>query len=130
MSEKTLVKKLTKVMTEVKNIEKRGLNKFHNYKYATESDVADAVREILAREAVMMIPNMTSHSIREHTNNKGKIEYIATVVMEFTFHDGDSGETISFTGIGEGQDAGDKAVYKAMTGAQKVRFDESFYDSN
>ncbi|WP_340701379.1 ERF family protein [Brevibacillus borstelensis] len=114
-----LVKKLAKVMQEVKYIQKKGYNKFHQYKYATEADVAEKVREILAEQYVILIPNMTSHSIREHTTNKGNREYIVTVNMEFKFIDGETGEEITFNMVGEGQDPGDKATYKAITGAQK-----------
>ncbi|WP_233711134.1 ERF family protein [Lederbergia citrisecunda] len=123
---KTLVKKLAEVMQEVKYIQKRGHNKFHNYKYATESDVSEKVREELAARNIMMIPNVVSHSNREHINAKGKTEYIATIMMEFRFIDGDSGEEITFHSIGEGQDAGDKAVYKAITGAQKYALMKAF----
>lgn len=126
MSEKMLVKKLAKVMQQVKYIEKKGHNKFHNYKYATESDVAEKVREILAEQNVMMIPNMKEHSVRTHETAKGKTEYIATVLMEFTFMDGDTGETFSFCMAGEGQDAGDKSYYKAITGAQKYALMKAF----
>lgn len=127
MSEqRTLVKKLAKVMQEVKYIQKRGFNKFHQYRYATESDVAEKIRESLAEQNVVMIPNMTSHSIREHTTAKGNREYITTVVMEFKFIDGDSGEEITFTMIGEGQDPGDKGPYKAITGAQKYALMKAF----
>ncbi|UTI41074.1 ERF family protein [Niallia sp. RD1] len=117
--QRKLVKKLSEVMQEVKYIEKKGFNAFHKYKYATESDVAEKIREVLAEKIVMMIPNMTNHNVREHVNAKGKTEYIVTVDMEFTFYDGETGETIVFNMAGEGQDAGDKAVYKAITGAQK-----------
>lgn len=126
MSEKMLVKKLAKVMQEVKYIEKKGHNKFHNYKYATESDVAEKVREVLAEQNVMMIPNMKEHSVRTHETAKGKTEYIATVLMEFTFMDGDTGEHFSFCMAGEGQDAGDKSYYKAITGAQKYALMKAF----
>lgn len=115
----TLIKKLSEVMKQVKYIEKKGFNKFHQYKYATESDVAEKVREVLAEQNVMMVPNLLQHSTREHVNAKGKTEYIITVDMEFTFYDGDNGENMAFRMSGEGQDAGDKAIYKAMTGAQK-----------
>lgn len=124
--DRKLVKKLAQVMKQVKNIEKRGYNKFHKYHYATESDVAEKIRDILADQHVMMIPNMSSHSIREHVNNSGKTEYIATVIIDFTFYDGETGEEITFSGIGEGQDSGDKAVYKAMTGAQKYALMKAF----
>lgn len=126
VANRSLVKKLSKVMQEVKYIQKKGFNSFHKYKYATEADVAEKVREVLAEQNVIMIPNMTSHSIREHTTSKGNREYIATVNMEFKFIDGDSGEEITFHMVGEGQDAGDKATYKAITGAQKYALMKAF----
>lgn len=126
MSEMKLVKKLVEVMKQVKYIQKTGFNEFHRYRYATEADVNEKVREVLADHNVVLIPNVKSHSVREHTNAKGKTEYIVTVGVEFTFIDGDTGEKISFTTYGEGQDAGDKGTYKAFTGAQKYALMKAF----
>lgn len=126
MSEMKLVKKLVEVMKQVKYIQKTGFNDFHRYHYATEADVNEKVREVLAEHNVVMIPNVKSHSVREHTNAKGKTEYIVTMEVEFTFIDGDTGEKISFTTYGEGQDAGDKGTYKAFTGAQKYALMKAF----
>lgn len=126
MSEKKLVLKLVEVMKQVKYIQKTGTNSFHNYKYATEADVNEKVREVLAEQGVMLIPNVKSQSYREHINKNGKTEYIVTVEVEFTFIDGETGETISFTTFGEGQDAGDKGTYKAITGAQKYALMKAF----
>src|SRR5699024_3158573 len=124
--ERKLVAKLAKVMETVKYIEKRGFNRFHKYKYATESDVSEKVREVLAEEKVMMLPDVVEHTTREHLNQRGNKEYIATVKMKFTFIDGETGEEISIHSIGEGQDAGDKAVYKAITGATKYALMKAF----
>lgn len=126
MSERKLVGKLAEVMKRVKYIQKAGFNDFHRYKYATEADVNEQVREVLAELNVVMIPNVKNHSYREHINKNGKVEYIVTVEVEFTFYDGDTGETISFTTFGEGQDAGDKGTYKAITGAQKYALMKAF----
>lgn len=119
IKELKLVKKLAEIMSAVRNVEKKGYNSFHKYAYATEADVSIAVREELAKRFVMMIPSVLRREIREHTNNRGKIEYIAIVDMEFKFIDGETGEEILFHFSGEGQDAGDKAIYKAETGTQK-----------
>lgn len=113
-------------MKEVKYIQKRGKNAFHNYNYATEADVAEKVREILAEQNVMLFPSLVGQSIREVTTRKGHIEYIANVEMEFTFVDGDTGETFTIKMAGEGQDAGDKGIYKAITGAQKYALMKTF----
>lgn len=122
----SLVRKLSEVMAEMKRVPKNGYNAFHKYKYATESDVSEVVREELAKRHVMMIPSVREQSIREHKNARGNTEYIAKVLMDFTFYDGESGEQIVFTSVGEGQDAGDKAVYKAMTGATKYAIMKAF----
>ena len=42
---------------------------------------------------------------------------MAQVVMAYTFSDVDSGEEIVAKVAGQGLDSGDKAPYKAMTGA-------------
>jgi hypothetical protein len=122
----SLVKKLASVMQEVKYVQKRGKNNFHGYTYATEADVAEKVREALAEKNVVMIPNMVSHDVREKTNQKGNTEYIVTVIMEFTLMDGDSGESIKLQMAGQGQDSGDKGIYKAITGAQKYAMMKAF----
>ncbi|TFJ92169.1 ERF family protein [Lentibacillus salicampi] len=126
MNEKSLIKKLAHVMKQVQYIEKKGWNSFNKYKYATESDVQEKVREELADQNVIMLPDVVEHSTREHINRKNHTEYIATVKVKFTFFDGDSGETIEIHSAGEGQDAGDKAVYKAITGAQKYALMKAF----
>jgi hypothetical protein len=121
-----LVSKLAEVMKQVKYIQKTGYNSFHKYKYATESDVTEAVREQLAKLNVIMIPSVKSCVNRPHTTSRGNVEYIVTVEIEFTFYDGDSGDKIVLTSFGEGQDAGDKGVYKAITGAQKYALMKAF----
>src|SRR5690625_2271747 len=125
-TKKSLVQKLANVMREVKYIEKKGFNKFNNYKYATESDVSEKVREVLSEQNVIMLPDVIEHSTREHKNRKGYTEYIATVKVKITFIDGDTDEKLSIHSIGEGQDAGDKAVYKAITGATKYALMKAF----
>jgi len=106
-------------MKEVKYIQKTGYNTFHKYKYATEADVNEKVREELAKQNVIMLPSMINHEMRLHTNRNGATEYITLVDMQFTFVDGDTGETFTVNMSGEGQDAGDKGIYKAIAGAQK-----------
>jgi hypothetical protein len=48
------------------------------------------------------------------------------VVMSYSFADADSAEEITVKVAGEGVDSGDKAPYKAMTGALKYALLQSF----
>jgi hypothetical protein len=51
---------------------------------------------------------------------------MARVVMAYTFSDVDSGEELVAKVAGQGLDTGDKAPYKAMTGALKYALLQSF----
>lgn len=124
----TLAAKLAKVMEQVKYIQKRGKNTHFGYTYATEADVADKVREVLAQQNVAVLPNVLPETIqiRETQTAKGRTDYILTAVYEVTFVDGDTGETLTVRTIGQGQDSGDKAGYKATTGAMKYALMKTF----
>lgn len=123
---RSLVRKLSEVMAAVKRIPKNGVNRFHNYKYAMESDVLDVVRDELSKRNVMMLPRVLSEKIASHATKSGGAEYIGTVTVCFDFHDGDSGETLPVITVGQGQDAGDKSFYKALTGATKYALMKTF----
>jgi hypothetical protein len=112
----TLVGKLAAVMAAVERVPKSGWNDFHKYHYATEADLSDAVRSNLAKNGVMLIPSVDKIEWRGVQTKNGE-EKIATLTVRFTATDGK--DKIEFTVIGEGQDRGDKATYKAMTSAMK-----------
>ncbi|WP_158629021.1 ERF family protein [Corallococcus sp. AB030] len=116
---RSLVRKLAEVMGEVERVPKSGRNDFHRYDYATEADIVSAVRKAMADRALMLIPSVVKTEWREVERNKGGKDRIATLTVRFTLTDGDSGEERSFEVLGEGQDQGDKATYKALTGAVK-----------
>lgn len=112
----SLVQKLAQVMALVKHVPKNGRNSAQNYSYATEADIVDSVREHLAQRGVMLIPSVTKTKWRSVQGKHGAIP-VVTLTVQFTVTDGYQG--INFTVVGEGMDSGDKAVYKAMTGAEK-----------
>ena len=112
----TLIEKLAAVMAAVERVPKNGWNDFHKYHYATEADLSDAVRSNLARYGVMLIPTVEKLDWRPVQTKNGE-EKIATLTVKFTATDGK--DKFEFIVIGEGQDRGDKATYKAMTGATK-----------
>lgn len=115
----SLVRKLASVMGASERVAKNGFNKFHNYAYATESDITAAVRAEMATQGVMMIPTVESIEWSEVTTKNGGKERLCTVHWLFTLLDADSESKIEFRNIGQGQDAGDKSFYKAATGAVK-----------
>jgi len=121
-----LVVKLCEVMETVTYIQKRGKNAFHGYKYATEADVSDAIRKELAKRNVFLLPSLESTEQREVRTKKGSAETVTKVRINYTFLDGDSDDKLQMVMEGEGQDPGDKGIYKAITGATKYALMKAF----
>lgn len=113
-----LVAKLARVMGSVGSVEKNGFNEYHNYEYATESDVVKEVREHLAQEGVFLFSTVKDWETAECRTRSGT-QHLARVELLFTFADGETGATCTVRYVGEGMDSGDKAFYKAYTGALK-----------
>ena len=55
-------------------------------------------------------------------NAKGNQEHLATVMVSIKLVDTESGESVIISGLGNGQDSGDKAVMKANTAAIKYAY--------
>lgn len=112
-----LAAKIAKVMEAVGYVPKTGNNAALGYKFVQASAVADKVREQLAALNVSMTPT-TVDVVSEGLTPSGK-QTLLTLRFTWTLTDGETGETLSFQSIGTGSDSGDKAAYKAATGALK-----------
>jgi ERF superfamily len=121
-----LRQKLAEVRRRIGYVQKRGHNERFGYSYVTAADIAGAVGDLLSQLGVVVIPSLESISYEPVRTSNGQIERVAHVVMTYTFTDVDSGEAVTVKVPGEGLDAGDKAPYKAMTGALKYALLQSF----
>lgn len=117
MAEKKLAAKLAEIMKEVGYIQKGGTNSAQGYKYVMASQVADAIREKLADKNIILVP--VGAQVIETGRTPSEKQSLLTLKYTWRFIDGDSGETIDFESVGSGADSGDKAPYKAATGALK-----------
>jgi hypothetical protein len=122
-----LRQKLAVVRRRLVYVQKRGYNSRFNYNYVTAADIAGAVGDILAELGVVVVPRLESIS-HEAARAQGstEAEHVARVVMSYSFVDVDTAEEITVKTAGEGLDSGDKAPYKAMTGALKYALLQSF----
>lgn len=114
--------KLVKVMKECGYVQKNGINDFHKYKYATCADVLEKVNAALTKHGIVSIATPELIQMQDVATNKGNTERLATVKLEILLVDTESGETVKLTGMGSGQDSGDKAVMKAQTAALKYAY--------
>ena len=116
---KAIAKKLVQVMADCAYVHKSGTNEFHRYRYATAADVLEKVNASLVKHGVAVTAQAELIDLREVTTAKGNIERLATVRTTLTLVDSDSGEAMVSSGIGSGQDPGDKASMKACTASLK-----------
>lgn len=120
-----LRQKLAEVRRRIGYIQKRGHNERFNYSYVTAADIAGSVGDLLSELGVVVIPSLENITY-ESTPGRGETTRMARVVMAYTFSDVDSGEELVAKVAGQGLDTGDKAPYKAMTGALKYALLQSF----
>jgi len=125
-----LIEKLVAISDGAKELKKSGYNDFGKYNYAKEEDILNVLKPLLKQHSVFI-----SHSIKEvkHTsyesmgkNNQLKRELFCEVLIEYVLHDGETEEKLILNGAGTGMDVGDKALYKALTGAHKYFLSKNF----
>ena len=116
---KQIAKKLVQVMADCAYVQKNGTNDFHRYKYATAADVLEKVNASLVKHGLAVTAQAELIDLREVMTAKGNAELLATVRTTLTIVDSESGEAMVSSGIGSGQDPGDKASMKACTASLK-----------
>lgn len=120
--------KISGILGMVGGIPKTGYNKFQNYNYVQEADVLDAIRPKLAEQAIAVYVGITDvHTdVGVSTTQGGTPQHLVTVQGEITFVDASSQESVSFGIAGQGMDAGDKGLPKAITMAVKYGLMKTF----
>ncbi len=118
--------KIAAVAAAVSRIPKNGRNNFHNYTYATESDITDGLRELLNANGLAFLPPSVISWERDETADNPKIGPRTRVQVQFALGCSDTGETFTTILWGEANDNADKGFYKAYTGAVKYYLMKTF----
>jgi hypothetical protein len=98
---------------------REGENKFDKYKYFSEAQYKQVFVKLFAEAGLEF--NMTTISVESYPGYD-KMPYGRRVTVEFQLKNIDDSETESAVVVGEALDKGDKAIYKAYTGALKYYF--------
>lgn len=106
-----LFAKMARIMGKIKRLPKSGHNKHFDYKFTTDSDVADTIREHLAEENIAFFAETVA--VEPVMGKKSRAQYV------FTFACGDTGYTRSCSWFAEADDGQDKGLNKAATAAEK-----------
>jgi hypothetical protein len=117
---KELLARLAKASSTIEMAVKSGHNKEHNYDYATFADYLKAVRKPLAENGLFLFQHPVGDPVFSGKQTRGGATWlVARVVVETRIVDPESNGWIACRVWGEGHDPGDKATYKAITGARK-----------
>ena len=122
---KELYKKILAVQKVLEPLEKTGWNDFQKYNYSTAGDVLLPVQRACNEQGLIVIADCIESKIEP-----GR----ASVVVRLSVVDTETGESLSVTAPGYSEDFsykdnrpnGDKAVYKAITGATKYAIRSCF----
>jgi len=113
----SLIEKLAEACDAVGGIEKTGENKQQGYKYVKAADVAKSIRRELFKRGIVILQNEQKPEWAEFETKSGTVMKECRLAIEYIIRD--SSDSITVTGYGVAMDAGDKAIYKAKTGATK-----------
>lgn len=120
MSEKQeIYKALTAAQSKIQAAGKSGENTYDKYKYAMLQDYCVAIHEPMTANGLAFSVSVDDViEMADRTTTGGKTEHVVRVKLRGILSHS-SGETLEFTGYGEGQDRADKGLYKAITGGKK-----------
>ena len=114
---------LRKELKEKGVLKKAGKNDYDNYKYFSEAQYKELFTELFSKHGLELKFSEISYETFEGTgkNANGRL-----AKLEFDLIDIESGFSETTTITGEGMDKGDKAGYKAYTGALKYYLADTF----
>jgi hypothetical protein len=107
------------VQAEAPGIGKSGRNEYDRYDYAKLDDFVTAIQPLLKKHKLAIVTSVDeiTHEQPRLTKNKNH-EYPVTVKLGVHILHEDGG-VLTISQFGQAQDRGDKAIYKAITGARK-----------
>lgn len=109
------------VMAEIgtEGISKDRKNAQQGYQFRGIDDVYNALNPILAKNRLVILPRVTSHSQQERQTKSGGNLFYTTVTAEFILACAEDGSTVTISTCGEAMDSADKSTNKAMAAAYK-----------
>ncbi len=125
---KTLAQKILAIQSEITHVAKNGeVNMGRNsYEYAKEVDFVTTLKPLLEKHGVIVIPEIAAPPTILEAGKDGKSK-LTTILMKFKLVNVDDANDYHQALVGgQGVDAGDKGIYKAITGAKKYFIANTF----
>ena len=123
-----VAKKISEVMKQVEYLKKDGKVAYGStrYNYLSEEKITSEIRKAMADVGLIIYPAKMEIVSEQEVNTRSGKARVLNIVAAYHIKDIDSGEFIEIQTLGEGMDSGDKAIYKAMTGAYKYAQRQTF----
>ena len=120
--------KIAEVMQNVDYLQKDGRVAYGStrYSYLSEEKITSEMREAMLKAGLVIYPARMEVVNQQDVSTKTGQARVINILVTYRVQDIDSEEFIEVQALGEGMDAGDKAVYKAMTGAFKYAQRQAF----
>lgn len=118
MSEAKIYSAIANVMSEIGAVGKDGRNDFGKYKYRSIDAVMNALHPAMVKNRVFTTPEVLEQVREDRVSRKNEPMVFSVAKVKYVFY-ADDGSSVSATVIGEGSDAGDKSMNKAMSAAFK-----------
>lgn len=114
---------IRKELAEKGVLQRGAVNTFDRYKYFSEAQYKELFTGLLSSKGIELTTSVID--VVEFTGTE-KMPFGRRITMEIKLTDIETGFSESSLSLGEGTDKGDKAIYKAMTGALKYFFANNF----
>lgn len=120
MEPKNIYQRISAISADVGSVSKDGHNAFSNYDYVRAADVVNKVREACVKHGVVIVPHALSYTRELNQSQEGKTKEIVGINMAYHIVNIDNPEdSLTIPLYGMASDTGDKAIWKAYTGALK-----------
>jgi hypothetical protein len=117
---KQIANAILAIMEECKTIDKDGTNDYQHYDYVSEANAVAKIRRLLVKHGVIIVPSAIENlGVLLVKGKEGNEKALVTAVFKYDWIHAASGEVVTISILGQGVDSGDKAAYKAITGANK-----------
>lgn len=113
-----------KQLAESGPVKKDKKNEYNKYSYLSEAKYKELFTKLLSENGLELSASCVEE--REIQTGNKSLGCGRIVVWDFTLSDVDTGFTETMRSIAEGWDSGDKAIYKAHTGALKYFLANTF----
>lgn len=120
--------KIAEVMQNVDYLQKDGRVAYGStrYSYLSEEKITSEMREAMLKAGLVIYPARMEVVNQQDVSTKTGQARVVNILITYRVQDVESEEFIEVQALGEGMDAGDKAIYKAMTGAFKYAQRQTF----